>query len=380
MEIGRIKFPDKTQVVAYLPEASSGQSLRLIRFAADGRTRLSGTIFWSSGLIEDLSFSKNVLVSSVEYYPVDDKADDPHTVRGHKRADSKFAADGLTYTYHAVYRPDGTLERLGQLLQAGGSYQSTFYFEDGKTVSRERIFDALKHYKQEKIFRRDGSLVASIYSKEGDISKTETSLYRDDGSLYAQFTRDPVDGEKGHVYAADGHTMLLEYVRDYYSLQEFHLDTNGNLLQNRDGSRMGGLMTVRGYRQVNGKMLMEYRQRWTLVQTVGPEADKHRLLRVEYFDFVAKRTCEIQMDNTGTRPTAVTCPEKDGSSTVSRLDFDGVTVKEIDKLSKRNQLISSQTGHHQKLVFSDQWFIDYRPTALPNWQDESAPPPLYDYH
>lgn len=373
------RFPRKTQVVAYLPKPESERSLVLIRFKADGKTRISGTIYWKSGLIEDLTFEHNRVVSSVEYFPLDDRDEDPHTVRGIKRAEAKFAADGITYVYHAVYRKDGSLERLGQLLDSGG-YQADFYFEDGKTLARERIFDSQKRYKQEKIYRRDGSLLASIYSKDGDYTKTETSLYRADGSLYADFTRDPIDGEKGHVYAADGHTMIVEYVRDYYSLQEIFLDAQGNLIQNRDGSRMGGLLTVRGYTPVKGKMLMEYRQRWTLTQTLGPDADKHRLLRVEYYDFARSRSCEIQMDVSGTIPQSVSCSEKDGGTLTKMLDADG-TVKAIKKTSK-NGLSRTWTpvGKPEKLQFPGKWFENYRPEPLPNWQDEDAPPPVYDFH
>ena len=378
-EISRVTFGDKTQEVAYIPEPATQQRLKLIRFAKDGITQLSGTIYWNSGLIEDLTFTKNIVVSSVEYYPLDDKVGDAHMIRGAKRAVSKFA-DGVTYTYHAVYRPDGTLERVGKLLQAGGSYQSLFYFEDGKTVSRERIFDGQKHFRQEKIYRPDGSLVASIYSKAGDFNKTETALYRDDGTLYADFTRDPIDGEKGHVYTDDGKSMILEYVRDYYSLQEIFLDPQGNLMQNRDGSRMGGLLTVRGYKSVNGKMLMQYRQRWTLSQTIGPEANKHRLLRVEYFDFAASQTCEIQMDVAGTTITSVTCQQKNGSATVQRLSSDGTTVQTIDRVSKSGKTISTVRGNGKTISFPDEWLKDYRPTPLPEWKDTDAPPPVYDFH
>lgn len=379
-EILRVKFSDQTQKVIYMPDSSTGQRLKIIWMASDGETQLKGTIYWNSGLIEDLTFVKSVVVSSIEYYPKDNKPTDPHTVRGVKRADAKFDKDGVTYTYHAVYRPDGTLERLGQLLQAGGSYVSTYYFEDGKTPSRERVFDGLKRYTSEKIYRRDGSLLASIYSKAGDYAKTETSLYRADGTLYANFTRDPIDGEKGHVFAPDGTSMILEYVFDYYGLQEIYLDTKGNLIQNRDGNRMGGLLTVRSYRSVNGKMLMDYRQRWTLTQTIGPEAGKHRLLRVEYFDFAASRTCEIQMDVSGRVVTAVTCPEKDGTSKVRHLTEDGVTIRSIDTVSRLGKVLSSQSGGGKKLEFPEQWFTNYRPTPLPEWKDEGAPPPVYDYH
>lgn len=377
-DIALATFAEKTDEIAYIPDPSTEQRLKLLRFARDGVTPLAGTIYWNSGLIEDLTFARGVLVSSVEYFPLDKKDTDAHIIRGPRRAVSKFA-EGSTYTYHAVYRADGTLERLGQL-QAAGTYQSTFYFADGKTINRERIFDNQKHFRQEKIYRPDGSLLASIYSKAGDYNKAEASIYRADGSLYADFTRDPIDGEKWHVYAADGKSLIVEYARDYYGLQEIYLDEHGNLIQNRDGSRMGGLMTVRGYTQVNGKMLMLYRQRWTLTQTIGPEANKHRLLRVEYFDFARQRTCEIQMDVNGTSATSVSCPEKDGTTTVQRLAADGTTVQAIDRVTKAGKTISSRSGNDKTISFPEEWLKDYRPTPLPQWQDLDAPPPVYDFH
>lgn len=377
-EISRVTFPDKTQEVVYLPDPATNQRLKLIRFKEDGFTRISGTIFWNSGLIEDLTFGgpDNVVLTSIEYYPLDDK--EGKDTRGKKRSDARFAVDG-NYTYHAVYRPDGTLERLGEL-QPMGTYNATFYFEDGKSVHRQRTFDEKKRYRSEKIFRRDGSLLASIYSQAGDYSKTSTMLYREDGTTYATFTRDPIDGEKGQVFAANGSTMILEYARDYYNLQEIYLDEKGNLIQNRDGSRMGNLLTVRAYREVGGQMLMAYRQRWMMTHTLGPDAEKVKLRRVEYYDFAAKRACEIQMDVAGTTPKTITCPEANGTSTVKRLGEDGITVDTIDTLSKSNKVVATAKGNGAKVDIPAEWLQNIRPTPLPNFKDEDAPPPVYDFH
>lgn len=347
-EISRVVYPDKSQEVAYLPDASKQQRLKTILFSPDGWTRLSGTIYWNSGLIEDLTFTNNVLTGSTEYYPLDDK--EGQNTRGIKRSESKFANDGETYTYHAVFRKDGTVERKGQL-ERSGTYISTYYFEDGQSVSRQRFFDAKKRYKQEKIYRRDGSVLASIYSEAGDYLKTDTSLYREDGTLYATISRSDYTGEQGRVFAANGSTMIVEYARDYFNVAEAYLAENGDLIQKRQGSRMSGLLLVSGYRKVGAEMRMETLQRWSLTQTLGPDADKIKLRRVEFYDFATARTCEIPMDADGAKPVSVTCKNKDGSKT-----------------ALKNFSVPAA------------WLQNVRPTPLPEWKDENAPPPVYDYH
>ncbi|MCA0315202.1 MAG: hypothetical protein LCH63_15410 [Candidatus Melainabacteria bacterium] len=377
-EISRVVLPDKTQEVAYLPDPSTGQRLKLIRFAQDGFTRISGTIFWKSGLIEDLTFGgpANAVTSSIEYYPLNEG--DGKDTRGIKRSDSRFAVDG-SYTYHAVYRADGTMERIGELQPMGG-YNSTFYFEDGKTVWRQRNFDEKKRYRAEKIFRRNGTLFASIYSEAGDPNKTSTMLYREDGTTSASFTRDPIDGERGKVYDLDGQTMLVEYARDYYNVQEIFLDKAGNLLQVRDGSRMGNQLVVRGYEKSKDKMIMVYRQRWMMTQTVGPDADKIKLRRVEYFDAANDRACEIQMDKEGLVPTTISCPEANGGQTVKKLSEDGLTIKSVEVYNKNRQLAGSSNGNGAKVNIPHQWLENIRPTPLPDFKDEDSPPKVYDFH
>ncbi len=143
---------------------------------------------------------------------------------------------------------------------------------------------------------------------------------------------------------------------------------------------MGNLLTVRAYREVGGQMLMAYRQRWMMTHTLGPDAEKVKLRRVEYYDFAAKRACEIQMDVAGTTPKTITCPEANGTSTVKRLGEDGITVDTIDTLSKSNKVVATAKGNGAKVDIPAEWLQNIRPTPLPNFKDEDAPPPVYDFH
>lgn len=373
-EISRVQFPDKTQVVTYLPDASSEQSLKIIRFDADGYTRLDGTIYWKSGLIEDLKYRRdNTVASSLEYYAKNNG--DGWNTRVQKCSESTFAADGLTYRTHKVYRRDGTLERTGEQLSA--TYLSIYYFADGKTVQRERTFDHKHRYRSEKIFREDGSILATIFSETSKPTETATTLYRPDGTMSAMFTKHPINGEHGEVFADDGSTVLVEYQRDYYNVQEIFRDAKGNLLQERDGSRMGGLLTVRHYRHSDQKM--DYRQRWLLRYTVGPEADNLTLRRVEYYDFTNNRACEISMTPAGDIISTVTCPEANGGSSIKILDSDGKTVKSIQHKTKSGTT-KVETPRGLTVTFDPAWFENRRPMSLPNFEDVGAPPPVYDYH
>jgi hypothetical protein len=86
------------------------------------------------------------------------------------------------------------------------------------------------------------------------------------------------------------------------------------------------------------------------------------------------------MDVAVTTITAVSCPQKDGSALVQRLSADGTTVQSIDRVSRSGKVISSLGGSNKTISFPEQWLRDYRPTPLPDWKDDEAPPPLYDFH
>ncbi|HMW91127.1 MAG TPA: class II aldolase/adducin family protein, partial [Candidatus Obscuribacter sp.] len=92
------------------------------------------------------------------------------------------------------------------------------------------------------------------------------------------------------------------------------------------------------------------------------------------------RACEIQMDVAGTTPKTITCPEANGTSTVKRLGEDGITVDTIDTLSKSNKVVATAKGNGAKVDIPAEWLQNIRPTPLPNFKDEDAPPPVYDFH
>jgi hypothetical protein len=89
VEISRKMFPDKTQEVAYLPDSSAEQRLKVILFDTDGFTKIRGTIYWKNGIIEDVTFRKdNTLATSLEHYARDDK--EGWNVRARKAQRSHF--------------------------------------------------------------------------------------------------------------------------------------------------------------------------------------------------------------------------------------------------------------------------------------------------
>lgn len=374
VEISRKMFPDKTQEVAYLPDSSAEQRLKVILFDTDGFTKIRGTIYWKNGIIEDITFRKdNTLATSLEHYARDDK--EGWNVRAEKRSEATFAKDGESYLTHRVLRKDGTLERSGE--QLSSTYLTKYYYPDGTTVQRERTFDQRHRFRTEKLYRPDGTLLASIYSEKGDPTDTSTSLYRPDGTMSAIFTRHPTNGEEGQVFAANGSTVLAEYHRDYFNVQEIYRDEEGHLIQVREGSRMGGLLTVRHYRQ--GDFVMDFRQRYLMPYTMGPEAEKVKLRRIEYYDFAAKRACEISMYPDGLRVATITCPEANGGQTIKQIDEDGKTVKAIQHKAKSGK-VRVETPKNQVISIDPRWLENTRPLALPNFVDVDAPPMVYDYH
>jgi len=47
---------------------------------------------------------------------------------------------------------------------------------------------------------------------------------------------------------------------------------------------------------------------------------------------------------------------------------------------RSGKVISSVSGSNKTISFPENWLKDYRPTPLPDWKDDEAPPPLYDFH
>lgn len=374
-EISRTVFPDHTQVITYLP-ADQSQAIKLITVGEDGVTPVSGKIIYKDkapwfAMTEDLKFRADGTLSENSQHYARNKDSGAELLR----SVGKFAADGVTYVYHEVYRPDGTLERKGELLRPG-NYQTTYFYEDGKSINRLRLFDSKKNFVSEKVLRLDGSTIA--FTQTAPQGAMITTLYWEDDKMRATFTSLPSGAEKGEVYDRDGHTLLAEYERDPWSLQEIYHDAaTGKLLQARQAVRMQGQLVVSIYSPVD--FVMEAKQSFVLQSLIGPQAESPRLRRIDYWDRTNKWACLIRMNTDGVTPKDDTCPTKEGG-TITRTLGDGGLITNVEIKDKNGKTISSQKPASATIdKINPDWLANKRPVELPSYMDKDAPPRLYDY-
>ncbi len=277
-----------------------------------------------------------------------------------------YAADGVTFTAHEVYRGDGTLERIG-VSDRDGSYTARFFFEDGISVERLRRFNKLKEFVSETQYRRDGSELAVIVVAMDGLELGVT-LYAPDGKKTAIFYRTKM-GEKGYVYAEDGFTVLLEYANDRYYKVAGYSDHNGRLLQKWES-------------RFNRRVIAFLSQDETRTYTqIWREGEAPALRKVEEHNFVTKELVRvIDMSKDGSKVDTVTVVQSDGIRVISRLDDNGKVVQ-IDRFSVDGKQLSTtkpaapQTADipvealsEPKTLVSPPGFRLYGPPLLYDWE------------
>jgi antitoxin component YwqK of YwqJK toxin-antitoxin module len=237
-------FAPGTTVRIFLPDHSSSEKIRYERYAADRVSRTVTDIEYVDGSSEQITYwgDNNLRRASVKYFQDDDSQ--PAASKQNKRVKSRATFDhrtGQLYTSHQVYRLDGTLERTGELL-SDGRYQTNYYWSDGKTLSRQRIFNQSRVYVSEKIFREDGSLLADVVQGQSD--QREIVLYWPNGARQANYSSNLVNGARGTFFAEDGVTVVCEFYRSYWSVEEIYYNSNGQIWQKRLAYRGNGSMTI----------------------------------------------------------------------------------------------------------------------------------------
>jgi len=280
---------------------------------------------------------------------------------GRLQSHATFGADGTTYTSHDVYRGDGTLERSGKG-ERDGRYTTRYFFDDGKTVERQRNFSPLKEFVSERIYRPDGSELAAV-TVTMDQLELGVTLYAPDGKKTATFYRTKV-GERGYVFAEDG-TTLLEYAFDPYSRIAGYMDGKGRLMQKVD-ARFGRLLIA----------FLSKDESRTYVQT-WRDSDKV-LRKVEERNRDGELIRTVQMSRDGSFPEQVIYPEDFGSS-VKILDATGkvVLVKRLD--ARKNVLSETAVTESLKDPISPEALSVPPPTAEKPDFRLYGPPLVYDY-
>ena len=229
-------FAPGTTVRIFLPQQGSKEKLRYERYAADRVSRTVTDIEYVDGSTEQLTYwgDNNLRRGSVKYFKVEvlDANGQPLPLPPSKVVKSKATYDrsGTLYTSHQVYRPDGTLERTGELL-SDRRYQTSYYWANGKTLSRQRIFNQNRAFVSEKLFREDGTLLADVVQAQSD--QREIVLYWPNGNRQANYSSNLVNGARGAFYAEDGITLICEFYRSYWASEEIYYNSAGKVWQTR---------------------------------------------------------------------------------------------------------------------------------------------------
>ncbi|MFA7340526.1 MAG: hypothetical protein WC028_27330 [Candidatus Obscuribacterales bacterium] len=247
-------FAPGTTVRIFLPEQGSLEKLRYERYAADKVSRTVTDIEYVDGSSEQITYwgDNNLRRASIKYFKQegDDKdgnassASNTANQSRNKQLKSKATFDhrtGKLYTSHQVYRIDGTLERSGELL-SDGRYQTSYYWSDGKTLSRQRIFNQSRAYVSEKLFRENGSLLADVVQGQSD--QREIVLYWPNGARQATYSTNLVNGARGTYYAEDGVTVTCEFYRSYWASEEIYYNSAGQVWQKRLTYPGNGSLTI----------------------------------------------------------------------------------------------------------------------------------------
>lgn len=405
-------FPAKPMTNIILPSKGTGKSFILQRykmvkdheFSQEWRQLDSATIVWDErhqSLIEDQEYFPDQTVSkSIKHFPgvaVEE--------RGGMRRIAYYDTDG-TFLKHQVYRKDGTLERQGEYVKKSDQYFQTYYFEDGKTVQRSRIFFRevrseninvevdgknwvqtikipTKKFKllKEEVFQRTAkgvipeSEVWFIPGGDGYFKK----VFNAEGQKIGSVNQGPNVKEHGEIYSPDGKNLLVEYDLAY-GMQPgtmTYFRTDGTMWQSR--MMVLGATNILIFDQTGKKVL--YKQVWRERPPFEDKPAQSILSRVELFDPVTNEpSITINMVNNGLLVDYVYYRQPDGKSLYKFLDKDGFIVR--TELRNGNRVESQDVPSvKEKLSFQDEFFKRDDPIKLTdyNFNDPRAPAWTYDY-
>lgn len=351
-------YPDRAPTTVVLP--SSNREVRIGYDCFVDNTRVETRLEYRNGMKEFIRYRANGTVAERTKHYATVNGD-----LGRLQSHATYAADGLTFISHDVYRATGTLERSG-VSERDGSYTARFFYEDGVSIERFRKFNKLKEFVSEKQYRRDGSESAGIVVSVDGLELGVT-LYAQDGRKTAIFYRTKI-GEKGYVYDTDGSTILLEYAHDPYFQAAGHFDTRGRLVQKWDS-------------RFNRRVVAFISQDETRTYTqVWREGGTPALRRVEEHDFVTKQLIRtFEMNKDGSVVEKISSVQKDGTKIVQLLNDKGAVVR-IDRFDAAGNLSKSETlTHPTAAVIPQEALAVPKPIASPPGFRLFGPALLYDW-
>ncbi|MBA3991930.1 MAG: hypothetical protein C0469_00285 [Cyanobacteria bacterium DS2.3.42] len=371
-------FPQRPLTTLILPAAGSLSGVKSGRAKhwPDGFTRKEVSLEYENGMEEFQFFNQNgKRTTSLQYYAAEAGGG------RHQRSVATFAADGVTYLSHQIWRQDGSLERAGATLP-GGEYEQKYYHAGGTIVSRKRVFTGGdKRLKSEEIFDQKGFRIAAINYRVTNFGINQDVNIFEGGRRKAHFVKNILE-EKGEVFGPDGTSVIAQYIKDIAMSEEVYIALDGRVIQTRLSLRFGGSETVRFSSPTRPDIT--YRQVWRISPTsgrggFGTGAPAGRMLRTveEFSSGKSLYTARVAID--GLNAEAITYELPGGMAIVKSVAADGRVFRVTERDSMGKEITSVQPSRPEFVKLPAEMLVDPPHAALPDFRDDSAPPPLYDY-
>lgn len=329
------EFPVQLNCKVEIPEEDDGIEVRLNYFSSETGLITHREIEYKNGVTGYEFYAENGNIKEVkELYPAPSDAE----LRNLKLS-LIFDPSQDHLLYQRSYRPDGTPDMDGRL-RADNYYESNQYYEDGKSIRENVVYDLNNQVWYRNRFRSGGTKSYAYRWLEADCVGEEID-YRDDETI-KWITRRPkhrYGAIERDVYAEDGETCLMKVEYRAHAIEVTYLDSESTVLERRIFNNAGEVQVT----HYNSEGVPYLRQVWKGVfdRDNWFSIDDKYLFKVYELQADGKVTREIRFNRDSRIPRLVFLPdhesENEKSGTYRRFYRDGRLRREIYKDGEGHQ-------------------------------------------
>ena len=169
--------------------------------------------------------------------------------------------------------------------------------------------------------------------------------------------------------------MVSEFHRDHWTTQQAFYDSEGRIVEVKVSVKMTSATAIRLFNSDGSPRAI---QSWRNKPAREDKPAQNLLRSVDDYCKPKHEACRsIQMSNDGSYPEVVLFPWNNGSHIVKHLKPDG-TVLSVERVDTSGKKVSLPA--QGKEVFDPVLFLEpHHDITLPELNDETAPPYVYDY-
>jgi len=206
-------FPQKAAASLVLP-SNEHEDRRLVSYWPDGASVRSVQIEYKNGITSNLYFRpRGTLERIEEFYPRVEQA----AMRVRKSI-VEIADDGVSFSRHEAYRPDGTLARQGERVDEGRYV--TYHLDQSGLRQKRLTFDKGKQFLEQEEYFSSG--LASRRLTRSSPSTYRHEIFAPDGARVADIEDRKYTGLEGRFFYPDGRVKAnLDGHRLGYDIEYF---------------------------------------------------------------------------------------------------------------------------------------------------------------